>query len=234
MQPLGVALALGLAAGLALAIPVGPVALLVVSEGLARGFRVGAGAALGVAAIDAAYAALAVTAGGAVAGALDGHRLLVRAIGALVLAAVAARGFRVALATPSTRPGPLPVPGRGSGPVSDLVSGLVPTPRSGPSPAPLERTSPARAFTRFAALTAINPLTALTFVAIAVALGDRLDGPARPAFVAGVAGASAAWQLGLAAAGSLARSRLGPRAQRLFALVGNAGVAVLAGLVAFT
>lgn len=216
MDSFGTALALGLAAGLALAMPVGPVALLVVSEGLARGFRVASGAALGVAAIDAAYAVLAVTAGAAVAGVLDRHQPLVRAVGAVVLAAMAIHGFRRALAPPSSRPGPLPPTG----------------PR--PAPAPLVRDSSARAFVRFAALTAINPLTALTIVAIVVALGAGLDGPARSAFAAGVALASAAWQLGLAAAGSVARSRLGPRAQRLFALVGNAGVAVLAGLIAFS
>ncbi|QTE29243.1 LysE family transporter [Pengzhenrongella sicca] len=215
MHPLADALALGLLAGLALALPVGPVALLVVSAGLTRGFRVAAGAALGVAAVDAAYAGLAVTVGGRLAAALDGHLPLVRTAAALALLGVAAHGLRRTLATPSA---------------AERAAVLPATVL--PATARPELAQSARAFGRFVALTAVNPLTALAVASIAVALGPHLAGPARFAFVLGVAAASAAWQLVLAAAGSVLRARLGPRARTAVSLAGHACVVVLAAVIA--
>jgi arginine exporter protein ArgO len=208
MNEVAAALVMGVAAGLAVALPVGPVALLVVQEGLARGFRIAAGAAVGVAAVDTLYAVAATTAGGGVARLLDGHALVVRVVSAMALVAVAAWGLRQTIAARA-----------GSG---------APT-----AAAWLERATPSRTFARFVGLTAVNPLTALAFVSVAVGLAPRLGGAGRAAFVVGVACASAAWQLTLAATGSTLRTRLGDSARTWLSVVGHGAVVVLAAVVAF-
>ena len=66
-------------------------------------------------------------------------------------------------------------------------------------------------YSRFLAITAVNPLTIASFAAVAAALS--LDGPAATiAFVAGVGAASAAWHLVL----TLAAGHAGP--------LGHAGI----------
>jgi len=208
MNEVAAALAMGVVAGLAVALPVGPVALLVVQEGLARGFRIAAGAAVGVAAVDTLYAVAATTAGGGVARLLDGHDPEVRVLSAVALVAVAAWGLRQTIA-----------PRAGS---------VTPT-----AAAWVERTTPSRTFARFVGLTVVNPLTALAFVSVAAGLAPRLGGTGRAAFVVGVACASAAWQLTLAAAGSTLRTRLGDCARTWLSVVGHGSVVVLAAVVAF-
>jgi arginine exporter protein ArgO len=208
MNEVAAALVMGVAAGLAVALPVGPVALLVVQEGLARGFRIAAGAAVGVAAVDTLYAVAATTAGGGVARLLDEHALVVRVVSAVALVAVAAWGLRQTIA-------------------ARAASG-APT-----AAAWLERATPSRTFARFVGLTAVNPLTALAFVSVAVGLAPRLGGAGRAAFVVGVACASAAWQLTLAATGSTLRTRLGDSARTWLSVVGHGAVVVLAAVVAF-
>ena len=56
----------GAVAGVGVALPLGAVGVLVVSEGLHRGWRPAAAAATGVALVDLGYAAVAVAAGTAV------------------------------------------------------------------------------------------------------------------------------------------------------------------------
>lgn len=131
MNEIAAALVMGVAAGLAVALPVGPVALLVLQEGLARGFRIAAGAAVGVAAVDTLYAVAATTAGGEVARVLDGHALVVRGVSAVALVAVAAWGLRQTIAARA-----------GSG---------TPT-----AAAWVERATPSRTFARFVGLTAVT------------------------------------------------------------------------------
>lgn len=214
MDPLGAGLTLGVTAGLALALPVGPVSLLVVQEGLVRGFRIAAGAAVGVASVDAAYATIAATAGGGAARLLEANATTVRVVSALALVAVAAHGLRQTLA------------GRG----------LAQRPAAGDveiAAAARARETPVRAYVRFVALTAVNPLTAIAFASVAVALAPRLAGAGRAAFVVGVVCASAGWQLTLAVAGSTLGARLGARARTWFSVIGHAAVVVLAVVVAF-
>lgn len=207
MNEIAAALVMGVAAGLAVALPVGPVALLVMQEGLARGFRIAAGAAVGVAAVDTLYAVAATTAGGGVARLLDGHVPVARVVSAVALVAVAAWGLRQTIATRA-----------GSGAATAAAA--------------VELATPSRAFARFLALTAVNPLTALAFVSVVVGLAPRLAGSGRVAFVVGVACASGAWQLTLAAAGSMLRTRLGASARTWLSLVGHGAVVVLAAVVA--
>jgi len=83
----------GAVAGIGVALPLGAIGVLIVSEGLRRGWRPAAAAATGVALVDLAYAAVAVAAGTAVTAALDGRTSTVRLVGAAVLVAVALRGL---------------------------------------------------------------------------------------------------------------------------------------------
>lgn len=190
------ALLTGLLAGFGVAVPLGPVGLLVARAAAVAGLRRGLAAAGGVALVDAGYAVVAATAGSGVARALAGHERVVAVAAALVLAGVAAHLLRG-----TRRPGPATPPGP-------------------------EASEPALATTaRFALLTAVNPLTLVTFAAVAAALP-----PATPAawFVVGVAGASAAWQAVLASAGSFVRHRAGEAARRWTGPVGVAAVLVAA------
>ncbi len=206
-------LALGAAAGLGVAVPLGAIGVLLLQTGMTRGWRPAAAGALGVASVDLAYAVLAVLAGAAVSVGLAGHERAVRWAGGLLLAAVALRGLVGAWREVRRRgpdAGPVGEPG-------DVVGG------------------PARAYLRFVALTAVNPLTVVAFTAVAAVLPRRVPGVAgQAAFVVGVAAASAAWQLALAGAGALLGACVthGTRAALAavgYGVVGALAVALLAG-----
>ena len=104
-----------------------------------------------------------------------------------------------------------------AGPPGSAPAGPVLVPPSG---------SPWRVLRRFVGLTAVNPLTALYFVVLTAGLGDRLGtAAAGAAFAVGVFVSSWAWQLVLAAAGSLTGSRMPAWARTATSLVGYAVVA---------
>ncbi|MGW6918562.1 lysine transporter LysE [Kitasatospora sp. NPDC054939] len=183
----GAALA-GAAAGLGVAVPLGAIGVLLLEEGR-RGRRAAASAACAVASVDALYAAAATALGARLAGALAAWEPWTRAGAALVLVAVAVRGL-LGLRRP------LPEAGVETG-------------------AAVGRRGAAGTFLRFAALTLVNPMTALYFAAL-VTGGGGPGGPAEGgAFVAGVLVASLGWQLLLAAAGVSMGARLSPTARRL-------------------
>jgi arginine exporter protein ArgO len=175
------ALGAGALAGLGVALPLGAVGVLIVQEGISGGWRPASAAATGVALVDGAYAAVAVAAGAAVTTALAGLERTVQLVGAVVLLAVAVRGL-LALRTPAA---------------GGSTAG-EPVPK-------------ARVLRRFVALTAVNPMTAVYFVVLTAGLGGIVaDAASGVAFAAGVLIASLAWQLTLAAAASLAGTRLPP------------------------
>jgi arginine exporter protein ArgO len=178
----------GVVAGLAVAVPLGAIGVLILQEGLTRGWRFASAAATGVALVDLGYASLATAAGTAVTRALAGHTRNVQLVGAAVLLAVAARGL-LALRSPA-----------------DPVAGEMP---GGQNRAARAAAGPGVVLRRFVAMTAINPLTAVYFVVLAAGLGSTVAGArAATAFVAGVFAGSWAWQLVLAGLGSLAGARL--------------------------
>jgi threonine/homoserine/homoserine lactone efflux protein len=84
---------IGAAAGYAIAIPVGPIAVLIVRTGLRRGFRIAAAAGAGTATVDLIYAIAAVVVGGAVTGALVSVIAPMRLAAAAVLTYLAVRGL---------------------------------------------------------------------------------------------------------------------------------------------
>ncbi|HSD76914.1 MAG TPA: LysE family transporter, partial [Solirubrobacteraceae bacterium] len=163
------ALLAGLAAGLAVAVPLGAIGALVVDLGLRHGTRTALAAGLGVATVDASYALLAVTAGASLAATLTGARDAIHVLSAAVLGLIALvllrRAARARRAAATGTAGALRAPPAAHG-----------------------------VYARFVALTAVNPLTLATFAAVTAGLpaagatGLGL-GPAA-AFVAGAAGAS--------------------------------------------
>lgn len=204
-MPVLSAVALGVAAGLAVAVPLGAIGLLLVREGLAHGFRVGWAAALAVGLVDLCYAAVAVLAGGWVTELLAGRERPVRLVGAGVLLVVAVTGLVKALRVHRAEAGEAPA------------------------------TTAPRAFARFLGLTAVNPLTALTFAAVAIGLGPRLAGLGeRVAFVLGVFGASLGWQLVLVGVGAVLGARVSPRVQTFLQVTGFGIVLVLAVVLSAT
>ena len=140
MDPTAALLA-GLVAGLAIAMQVGAVSLLLVEAAVVAGPRAGVAAGMGVATADFAFAAVAAVAGGAAGAALASHETEIRLVAALALAAIALHG----LVAPARE--------RGAGPAAG---------RRWAAPAPH--------YARFLAITAANPLTIASFAAVAAAL----------------------------------------------------------------
>ncbi|QDY76624.1 hypothetical protein [Streptomyces qinzhouensis] len=178
--------AAGAVAGLGVAVPLGAVGVLVLQQAM-RDRRAGAAAGAAVAVVDAGYAALATAVGPLVAAALAGVEAWVRLVAALVLAVIAALG---------------------------LLASRRPAPAGTTGTAGTETAAPARVFVRFAALTFVNPTTALYFAALTTAQGDTLRGGAAGAvFTFGVFAASLLWQQTLVVAGGFAGPRLPDRAR---------------------
>lgn len=194
-----VALGAGLVAGLALALPLGAIGVLLLQEGATRGLTRGAPAALAVATVDVLYCTAALAVGAAAAPLIASWAPWPQIIGGAVLVAIAARGFARASRPPAAQPG--------TGPRSEPCG---------------------RRFLLFVGLTAINPATLLYFTAIVAGpTAATSSAPAALLFVAGVGVASATWQLVLVAAGALVRRAAGPRFARVTAVIGHAAVAAL-------
>src|SRR5690242_8276025 len=182
----------GVLAGLGVALPLGAIGVLLVQESVVAGWRRAAAGALGVGTVDLLYGVVAVLAGASVSPALEAHRSAVRLVGAAVLTGVAVRG----------------------------LLHLRRAVRS-PEPAPVT-SSPLRVFGRFVMLTAVNPLTAVYFVALAAGSSSLVHGSGRAsAFLAGVFAGSLAWQLVLVTTAALAGSRLGARARLATGVLGH-------------
>jgi threonine/homoserine/homoserine lactone efflux protein len=190
------ALAAGLIAGLAIAMQVGAVSLLLIEASVVSGPRAGVAAGMGVATADFAYAAVAAAAGGVVGAALSSHESEIKIVAALVLAAIAIHGIVGAWRDPARR-------------AWDTLG------------------SPRAHFTRFLAITAVNPLTIASFAAVAAALS--LDSaPATLAFVLGVGAASAAWHLVLTLAAGHAGRWITPAIRRSLSIGGRLIVLAIA------
>lgn len=92
MEP-NAALVAGLVAGLAIAMQVGAVSLLLIEASIVSGPRAGVAAGMGVATADFAYAVVAAAAGGVVGAALSSHETEIKIVAALTLAAIAIHGL---------------------------------------------------------------------------------------------------------------------------------------------
>ncbi|MCG6498275.1 LysE family transporter [Kitasatospora sp. A2-31] len=224
----GAAALAGVGAGLGVAVPLGAVGVLLLEEGR-RGRAAAVSAACAVAFVDMAYAALATALGSRLASVLSGWEAWARAAAAVVLVLVAVRGLLGLRREPAV--GPRQGQGTAAGP------------EPGPGDAGAAVTAPAgpgRVFLRFAALTAVNPTTALYFAALVTGggAGALSGGPygaaAGSAFVAGVLAASLTWQQLLAAVGVSLGARLSPRVRRVTYCVGYGLVVYYAVRTAWT
>lgn len=193
--------ATGALAGLAIAMPPGAIATLIVATGLRQGFRYAAAAGLGAATVDLAYALVALVVGGALAATLSGADRPLQLFTGVALVAFGVWGI---------------VRSRQGAPQQQLAS------------PPAGARDLASTYLRFVGLTALNPSTLGYFIAIAVGLGATAI-ESIPAFALGVFIASALWQLLLAAVSGAMHGRLPARA-RAWAIAGGNGIVVLLGL----
>ncbi|MFG3420799.1 LysE family transporter [Micromonospora sp. NPDC049460] len=194
----------GLVAGYGVAVPVGAIAILILGLSARTSFRVGAAAALGVAAADGLYAAVAALGGAAVAGLVAPVAGPLRLAAAVVLLALAGHGAWRAL-RPRTATG-----------TTGARRGLD---------------TPPRAFAGVLALTLLNPATVVYFAALVLGRADAADPDPRAAalFVLGAFVASASWQLLIAGGGTLVgRALAGTRGRLVTALLSSAIIAALA------
>ena len=195
----------GAIAGYGIAIPVGPVAVLIIELGVRRGFRLAAPAGLGAATADGLYAVLAVLAGAAIAQLLEPITPALQVSAVVVLAVIALRGFWAA-----------------------LYHARIGIPGNAELPA-----RPGRTYLRFLAITLLNPTTVLYFAALILGRPELGSGPAeRTAFIVGAALASTSWQLFLALLGSLFHQRLPWQVQLGISILGNAVVLGFAIVIA--
>ncbi len=192
------AFASGVLAGYAIAIPVGAIAVLIVTTAARESLRRGLAAGLGAATADVTYATVAVVAGSALSPALLGFKTALHIIGGSVLLVVAFRGLRSALKSSET---------------------------AAVSPRP---TAPAVTYLRFVGLTLINPLTIIYFSSVVLGNQTAMRGAYAAAFVGGVALASASWQTLLAASGALLGRTLVDRARLTAAVVGYGLILLIA------
>jgi len=199
------ALVAGLMAGYGIAVPVGAVGAYLVALTAQTSLRTGVFAALGVATADGLYALIAVLGGAALAAALSPVTLPLRRGSALVLFALAAWGAVTAIRRYRSRP---------DGTTAELGAfGAV------------------RAYLGLWAMTMMNPLTVLYFMALV--LGRQgAAAPARAAeavFILAVFVASASWQLALAGSGAiLGRVLTGSHGQLITAVVSSVLIGSLA------
>jgi len=183
---------IGSAAGYAIAIPVGPIAVLIVRTGLRRGFGVAAAAGAGAATVDLIYAITAVLVGGAVTSALTSVLTPMRLAAAAALVYLAARGLlRLGHSDPALDSGD----GRSAVRTYLLFVGLT-------------LLNPATV-AYFVSLAVGLPEIAQ-------------DAGSRAAFAIGAALASLSWQTVLAAIGAALHARLTPRIELATAVLSSA------------
>ena len=170
--------AIGFAAGLALAIPVGPMAIMLINTTVAKGWRHGVIGALAMATVDCLYAATVFFVGGAISTWLKTWATFLGLGGAAILLYLG---------------------------VATLISNLkLLKTTSSVESAPSAQVSRKKTFGTFFAATVVNPPTALYFLALAptvsrIAVDDFVGGGV--VFALGVFVGSIVWQESLALAG---------------------------------
>lgn len=206
----------GAVAGYGVAIPVGPIAILILDTALRRGLRTGLAAGAGAATADGVYATIAGIGGAAVAGVIAPISVPLRMASVAVLVVIAARGLVVVRQAMRARAIPI---GGSTGPVADPESAA--------------RHRATATYLRFLGLTIVNPSTVVYFAALVVGLPAVSGGAAeRIVFAAGAFVASISWQSLLAVVGAVVHRRLPPSARLYTSLAGNLIVLALAANIA--
>jgi threonine/homoserine/homoserine lactone efflux protein len=190
----------GVLAGYGIAIPVGAIAVLIVSAGMRCGFPTGFMAGAGAATADLIYALLATIAGAAISRALAPIALPLRVLGGLLLVFLAVWGLR---------------------------QGWVGRTAEEGSVAPCR---PGKTYLQFLGLTIINPLTVIYFTALVLgrdAAAASYTAGEQLLFVAGAGLASLSWQTALAVSGAAAHASVSGRFRRNAIAFGNLVVLIL-------
>jgi threonine/homoserine/homoserine lactone efflux protein len=198
----------GIIAGYGIAIPVGPIAILIIELGLSRGFRVAFSAGAGTASADLIYATIAALAGTFLVSVLTPFASILRFGSASGLIAIGAW---------------LLYHGRNR-----------PDRTSGPQ---VRATNCPRTYGMFLGLTLLNPVTMTYFTTLILGMrADSSQSYANAIlFVSGAFLSSLSWQSLLASISGVAHKRLSPKIQTATFAIGNLvvmalGVAILLGL----
>lgn len=198
----------GIIAGYGIAIPVGPIAILILELGLHRGFRIALSAGAGAASADLIYATIAAVAGTFLVSVLAPFAFILRVGSALGLIAMGAW---------------LLYHGRN-------LSDRTHTPQS-------EATNCPRTYGMVLGLTLLNPVTVTYFTTLILGMGADSSQSSVNAilFVSGAFLASLSWQSLLASISGIAHKRLPANVQVVTFAIGNLvimglGVAILLGL----
>ena len=202
--------AIGFAAGLALAIPLGPIGIMMVNAAIDRGWRHGAAAALGAATVDTTYALATFLIGAVISSLLASYATVLSICGAVVLLFL---GLQI------------------------LVKNVRLLSSNGSLIAEAKSTARAsKTYLTFVAATAINPPTAIYFLAISPSIGALANTqPLAGAliFALGVFVASVAWGQTLALVGTGLRKLSSDRVRASLGIVGAVLIIALAfGLAA--
>ena len=194
----------GLFAGIALAIPLGPMAILLISTTIKHGRGIGIFGALAMASVDFSYAALVFAFGNALVTSLSQFVLPMRLVGSAILIFVAIRIFLEARS-----------------------SARLESPELDNSP-----TSRVKTYAKFFGLTILNPATAFYFVGItpsvAVMSGANNSGFGIMEFAIGVFVGSVVWQLCLVFAAHLTSKFTDARVQHRIQYIGALLILALA------
>ncbi len=197
--------AIGFAAGLALAIPVGPMAIMLINTTISRGLRHGVVGALGMASVDSAYALAVFVVGGLIAAALTALKLAFGLIGAGILLVL---GIQTAYKNLNLLKN------------KDSLKGKT-----------ADSSSLGKTFGTFVAATAVNAPTALYFLAIApnvANMGYSLSFTHVAIFVISVFFGSLIWQETLVFAGLAIRGITTNRFRAWLGFVGGLLIIALA------
>lgn len=192
----------GLAAGFAIAMPVGAIAVLILREGMVRGTRFGLAAGAGCATVDLVYCALAVALGATLADAIAPWLPTLALASGAVIIGIGALQLRSALRSKAAKS-------------EEVIAG-----------------SKLSVYGRFVALTALNPATIVYFLALSAVVTTVTTSAAGPVvFVLATGLASLLWQSGLGVVGGFVGANVSDRAVRILGIVA-AGAIIVLGIVA--
>ncbi len=197
--------AIGFFAGLALAIPVGPMAIMLINTTLEKGWRHGVAGASAMATVDFLYALTVFVLGTAITSFFADWGQLLSQIGALILLALGAVMFVRNIKLMRSN----------SSEISDAKSGKTAL----------------KTFGLFALATAVNPPTALYFLAIAPSVAQYASSNLllnSLIFAIGVFVGSVIWQQVLALTGNTLRKFAQRKVRIVFGLIGGALIVALA------
>src|SRR5690606_23671449 len=182
----------------------GAIAVLILRESMVRGVWFGLAAGAGCATVDLIYCGLAVALGASLAGAIAPALPALAAISGAVIIAIGAWQLRTAITTQAAPPDN-----------GDVVAG-----------------SRLRVYLRFVGLTALNPATIVSFLALGAVVATVTTSAWGPVvFIGATFIASLLWQSTLAVIGAVIGAAVSARTTRVLGIVASCAIIAL-GVVA--